>query len=292
MITLFTAPKPFTGRFADIQRNTIRSWLRLEPRCEILLIGPDQGVAAAAKELGVRYTAHVEMNEYGTPLVNSVFAEAEKAAADEILCYANADIIFLGSLLSAIRMVENRGRFLVVGRRWDLNVPGSMTFDPGWESELTSRLRERGRLHGPSGIDYMVFRRGLWGAIPPFALGRMVWDNWLLHAALSSGVLVADATAVVTAIHQAHDYSHHPAGRLGIWHGPEATRNLELAGGLRNTATLRDVPFLLTSDGLRTRSVASRLFYRVVRSFSPRRLSELWGSLRGLGTRMAQRSDS
>ena len=54
MLTLFTMPRLFRDHIAVIQRNAIRSWTLLRPRCEIILCGDDAGVASTAAELSVR----------------------------------------------------------------------------------------------------------------------------------------------------------------------------------------------------------------------------------------------
>ena len=44
LITLFTAPKPFTNpHIALIQRNALRSWQALGTEVEVLLIGQEEG---------------------------------------------------------------------------------------------------------------------------------------------------------------------------------------------------------------------------------------------------------
>ena len=81
MLTIFGIPKAFEGHFEVIQRNAIQSWTRLSPRCQILLFGDEKGTAEVAAELGVRHIPAVDRNEFGTPLLNSIFAQAEKDAS-------------------------------------------------------------------------------------------------------------------------------------------------------------------------------------------------------------------
>ena len=65
LITLFSAPKPFTNpHIATIQRNAIRSWTLL-PDVEVILFGEETGLAEAAKELGVKHIPSVACNESG-----------------------------------------------------------------------------------------------------------------------------------------------------------------------------------------------------------------------------------
>ena len=252
MLTLFAIPKPFRGHIGIIQRNAIRSWTLLRPSPEIILFGDDEGTAEAANELGVRYVAHVARNEYGTPLVNDLFSQAQALSTHPLLCYVNADIILLNDFISAVQRASKKQSFLMVGQRWDLEMNGGLDFnDPNWKSRLRGAVAERGVPHGPTGIDYLAFRRGLYTDIPPFAIGRSVWDNWLVYRARDRGAVVIDATPVVMAIHQNHDFSHHPQGQIGLRTGPEKDRNMELAVSRSHRFTLDDATWVLGKRTLR-----------------------------------------
>ncbi len=91
---------------------------------------------------------------------------------------------------------------------------------------------ETDRQRPPQWIDYFVFSRGLYyQQIPEFVVGRPGWDNWLLWYPLSIGVPVVDASRVVRAVHQNHDYGYHPEGEKGVWEGEEAQENYRLHEG-------------------------------------------------------------
>jgi hypothetical protein len=254
MMTLFTVAKPFRGEFAVIQRNAILSWTRLRPACQILLLGKEEGLAEVAAETGATHLQELERNEFGTPLVHSIFSEAEKHARFDHLCYVNADVLLLSDFLPAVQKVcAWNSRSLIVGRRWDLDVAESLTWEAGWEDALHARLRTSGKLHPRSGIDYFVFARGIWGPLPSFAIGRCLWDGWLLYRARSLGVPIVDATGKITAVHQNHGYSHHLGGESGVWEGAEKERNYELGGSFQHGYTLRDATHRLTRSGVRPR---------------------------------------
>jgi hypothetical protein len=253
MLTLFSIPKPFRGHIAVIQRNAIRSWTLLRPHCEVVLFGDDEGVASAAADFGIRHVPNVARNEYGTPLVSDVFAQAERLAARDRLCYVNADIIVMNDLLHAVSRVRSMDRSLILGQRWDLDLTELWDFDdPAWETKLRAEVSARGSLHPYTGVDYFVFPAGLWGEIPPFAVGRVVYDNWLIWRARSLGVPVVDVTRAVTCVHQNHDRTYtslgtaSPDGTDDFQRGIEATRNMELAGGRRHVFTLRNSNWVLT----------------------------------------------
>ena len=246
MLTLFSIPKAFQGHTGIIQRNAIKSWTLMRPRPEIILFGDDEGTAEVAKSFGLRHVAQVARNEYGTPLLNDLFEQAQQAAAHDVLCYVNADVILMSDCFQAVdQVVRWKTCFLLVGQRWDIDIREPLDFFGGWENDLRARLNSQGVLHPSTGMDYFVFPRRMWGDIPPFAIGRTAWDNWLVYRARARRVPVVDATDALTVVHQAHDYSHVPAKAGDVLNGPEARRNLKLAGGWKHVFTLKDATHLL-----------------------------------------------
>lgn len=263
MLTVFTIPKPFRGHVGVIQNNAVQSWLLLRPEPEVILFGNDEGIAEAAHRLGAHHIPDIECNEFGTPLLDSVFGIAQDKAKYPIVCYANADIILLSDFLPAIRQVQKQS-FLLVGQRWDTDIKEPADFKkPDWEANLRTRVTREGKLHPPSGIDYFVFPRGLYRNIPPFAVGRTAWDNWLIYQARAMKAPVIDATKVVTAIHQNHDYSHNAAGSASVWKGPESKRNVELMGSMDRAFTLDHATLLLTPRGIRRALQPRYLYFRL-----------------------------
>jgi hypothetical protein len=261
MLTIFATPKPFRGHIAVIQRNAIRSWTLLRPACEIILMGNDEGTAEIADEFGLRHVPDVARNTSGTPLVSDMFKQAQQLSARNLFCYVNSDIILMSDFMRAIqRAVDQKSRFLMVGQRWNLNVKETFEFKPDWEEKLRNQAKKLGTLADPCFIDFFVFPRGLLGEIPPFAIGRPRWDNWMLYRARSLRVPLIDATPVVMAIHQNHDYSHHPQGKDGLWTGDEALTNDKLAGGAVHSFIITDATHLLTPQKLRLTYDLDHLF--------------------------------
>lgn len=251
-LTLFACPKALDGGHVEtIQRNAITSWTLLPKTPEIVLFGEDS-VERLAAELGVRYGSEVAATAGGAPRVDELLKAAERVSEAELFVYVNADIILLPDFVAAVsRMARRRAPFLLVGQRTDLDVDGFVDFANGWDGALRRRAAKEGVLHGTKGIDYFVYRRGFWAdAVPPFALGRTAWDCWLLHHARSTHAALVDATAVVTAVHQNHDYSHVAGGAAEVWSGEEAARNFELAGGLQNLRFIDDATHVLTPNRL------------------------------------------
>ena len=259
--TLFAMPKAFTGLFATIQRNAIESWVQLRPSPEIILLGDDDGVADAARRYGCRHIPKVERNEFGTPLLNDMFQKAQAAASNEICVYVNADIILTDNFAEAIESVARRfNQFLMVGRRWDVDISQEIDFAArDWQQRLMEQVRQEGVYHAPTGIDYFAFKKGLWSKIPPLALGREVWDNWLVREALLSGRPVIDASGKVTIVHQNHDFSHVPGGKKARSFDIEVRRNLDLAGNDRSLAYTSHASWELTPAGIALRPISEFL---------------------------------
>ncbi len=109
-------------------------------------------------------------------------------------------------------------------------------------------------------MDWFVFPAGLFGEVPPFAIGRAGFDNWLVWKARQVGVVV-DATHDVRAVHQPHGYEHVEGGMDEAYYGEEAARNLELAGGKEHVYTLHDASHVLR-DGKLQRNLGAPLRWR------------------------------
>jgi hypothetical protein len=195
--------------------------------------------------------------------VSDAFEAAGRLAGRERLCYANADIILLSDLPAALRRVGDRPA-LVVGRRVDLAVDGELAFEPGWEERLRRSAADHGRPGTEREIDYMAFPRDVDWQMPPLAVGRPGWDNWVLYRARSLGLAVVDASSEVLAVHQRHGYEH-VAGRTGPrWQGPEADRNMALVADMGTAYGILDASHVLTPRGLR-RAVGLRHLKRRAR---------------------------
>lgn len=252
MITIFTVPKFFRGEFNLIQKNAIKSWKYLSASIEIILFGDEEGVDKAARELEVSHFPNIAKNEFGTPLINDVFEKAQKIAKYDILSYINCDIILTEDFLKALELLRNEDKFLVVGQRWDINLEEEIDFrNPNWGKKLIEKVKQQGKLHPETGIDYFVFKKGLFKKIPNFAIGRTTYDEWFLWYAWKNKAKIIDATKVITAIHQNHQYINIEGKHFNPWRTIEAKRNLKLAGGYKHCLTIKDATHILTEDGIK-----------------------------------------
>jgi hypothetical protein len=248
-LTLFTVPKRFTGHIGVIQRNAIGSWKHLGKDVDIILCGDDEGVGETARELGVRHISNVERNEYGTPMLDSVFRAAHTASETPYMAFVNADIILLPDFVGAVARLSRSN--LMVGRRWDVELSEPLNFLGSWEGSVRRALETTGVRASPLWIDYFVFARDSpLVSLPAFAVGRPYWDNWMIYRARSLGIPVVDATSSVDAVHQNHGYAHVPDSSGTRWFGPEAEANAALAGD-SPYMSIDHATHVLTANGVR-----------------------------------------
>jgi hypothetical protein len=267
-ITLFSTPKPFTDPFiATIQRNAIKSW-DLLPDVDVLLIGNESGVAEVAKELGARHLPNVECSDNGTPLISSMFKLARENSQSDLLCIINTDMILMADFLEAVKQVESlRDKFVLLSQRWDLDVTQSLDFSESWGDRLRSTVHARGQLHRPAGSDFFLFPNSCYTDVPPFAIGRAGWDNWMICKARQENWPVIDCTPSLMIVHQNHDYRHLPGGKPHYEH-PESNENVRLAGGQANIRyTILDATHQLKDGKLTRPAFTSLRFWRKVELF-------------------------
>jgi hypothetical protein len=252
MITFFTIPKPFIGLAAIQQRNALESWKCLQTPCEVILCGNDPSVSDMASSLGFNNIEDIEVNEYGTPFLSSVFERVYEIARNEILCFINSDIILFDQFIDTIKRIKFN-RYLAVGQRTDLDLSTPIDFaSKQWQSDLLLLVKSNGILHKAYGMDYFAFtKNSKLQEIPPFLVGRPSWDNWFIYNALKRHVPVVDLTQACLVVHQNHDYSHIPLWEGKKWGGPEASYNIELyrelVGDL-NVLSIKDSTHILQSE--------------------------------------------
>lgn len=252
-LTIFTSPKPFTlsPHINMIQTNALQSWLHLGEEVEVFLMGDETGMAVVAAEFQVRHFSDVRLNEMKTPLLSSMFQIARQTSHAPYLMFTNADILFLPDILEATRQVSTHAKdFLLLGRRWDLDVKEPLDFSPSWDQRLRLEVGKRGKLHAPVGSDFFIFPRHLMSDMPEFAIGRSGWDNWTIYHGRRSGWAVVDITRSAMVIHQNHDYGHLPGGRPP-YDLEETQRNIRLAGGMKKMYTILEANKILEAGWLR-----------------------------------------
>ena len=268
LITLFSAPKPFTDpHIALIQRNAIKSWTLL-PDVEVILLGEEAGLTEAARELGVKHISNVKCNENGTPLISSMFQLSRQNSNSDLLCIINADMILMSDFLEAANQaVKLKEKFVLLSQRWDLAVTQPIEFTEGWHNRLSSMVHRQGALHRPAGSDFFLFPKSCYIDIPNFTIGRAGWDNWMIYKARKENWSVIDCTPSVMIVHQNHDYSHLPGGKPHYEH-PDTNENIRLAGGEANIRyTILDATHQLVGGKLVRPKISYLRFMRGVELF-------------------------
>jgi hypothetical protein len=263
LITLFSAPKPFTNpHIALIQHNAIRSWTLL-PDLEVILLGEETGLAQTAREMGVKHISNIARNASGTPLISSMFQFAREASNSDLLCVVNADMILMSDFMGVARQAAKlKDKFVLLSQRWDLDVTQPIEFTEGWQDRLRSTVHRQGTLHRPAGSDFFLFPQSCYADVPSFTIGRAGWDNWMIYKARREGWPVIDCTPSVMIVHQNHDYSHLPDGKPHYEH-PDTNENIRLAGGQANVRyTILDATHQLVDGKLIRPKMTSLRFTR------------------------------
>jgi hypothetical protein len=266
MITIFTIPRPFEGHFGIIQRNALKSWSLLSPDYEIILFGNEKGTAEIAAEFGFKHVPELERNEFGTPILGSVFNKTREIAKNDYIAALTGDIILMSDFKNSVDRVIKRmngKEFLMIGGRYGLEIKEEMDFGPGWEEKFRQEIKQKGVFRGYSAIDYFVYPKNLVEKFPPFIIGAVGWDNWFISDARMRKIPVIDATPCVTIVHQDHI---HPRADKKFFQ-EEIKNNYKLAGGVFNMMTLREADWILSEDGLEIPKMPRLLFSKLALFF-------------------------
>jgi hypothetical protein len=249
--------------------------LSLTPRPQVILFGDEPGIRETCTEFSLLHVSDVSKNEFGTPLLNDIFEKAESLSEDGLLCYINADILLMSDFSAALAAVAGKkDRFLMGARPWNLDVNEEIRFDGDWEPAIAERAVGQGSLRSERSCDFFVFSRGLWGSLPPFAIGRAYFDNVLLHRTRRLGAALVDATPSVISVHQNHGYASHLGG-ANMLDNVEAQRNVSLAGSPSRRLTWKSATYVVQ------RGVLHFNLLGCLRFFGPwSRFSQLWQRVR------------
>jgi hypothetical protein len=215
------------------------SWSKLIPKPEILIFGNEHGIKEMSSEISAVNITDIARNSSGTPLWNEIFNTAQRKTSNDIIVYINSDIILMNAFVDMIREISFE-KFLIVGERIDIELRKSIDFTIEWEKSILEVTEKNGIRHGPTGIDYFIFRKGQYLNLPPFVLGRPFYDNWIIWKTLKMKIPVIKGIDV---IHQNHHYNHSGGAKV-TWCGDEAKNNLRMAGGWNHLCNLLDASYL------------------------------------------------
>lgn len=190
MFTTFKCPRCDSLR-ERIENNTYQTWSTME------------GVTFEVISLS-------NTNEYGVPILGDMFLKMmSKCPNAASYTYINGDIIGREDMVETLEVVRTLGDFLMVGRRTNVAWSESSEFDSAHPDFDFDSHFENGALFTTDAQDYFSVTRNAidWNAIPPFVIGRLGYDNWLVdHIYHKPKVALVDATQTVAVIHQTdHD---------------------------------------------------------------------------------------
>jgi len=166
-----------------MQRNAIQSWALLDPTPEIIVFGDEEGAADACRELGVQHEPNVARTASGMLFADDLFDRAQRLASSEILCYANCDMVLCPDFVNAVGAVHRWGKsspLLIVVQRWNAIVDEVLDGTGEWRPLLEARAKDEADPGPIYALDVFAFTRGLFDRVPPFAIGRIGWDNWMV----------------------------------------------------------------------------------------------------------------
>lgn len=165
---LFTTIGKLSSESKTNVKRAFSSWKK--HNYDVIVFGENQH-----KELCNEYAFNLvldyERNEFGLPLVKSLFHEIKKVTGYDVYCYINSDITFTKSPQFFIDNIEETN-FLLVGQRLDVFPDG------------------RREIHNPGGIDYFFYTPDFWNVeedAPDFSIARGRFDHWLMGYAYTKG---------------------------------------------------------------------------------------------------------
>lgn len=202
------------------QRSVFLSWTKALPGLsKIVLFASgdcDERVAVPVNGVRIAYETGVDTNPWGLPLVHSMF-ERMQGENKGIVIFVNSDIFLQGNLdVIFERLSYLFDDWLAISLRWD--VDGHIRCVKGMQCSSHVGGNSSNTIHDIGGVDFWAFNsdsnvRILRGKIPPFLFARAVYDNWLTHQAIESGLRsVVDISQVVCLAHLSHERDHVDTG--------------------------------------------------------------------------------
>jgi hypothetical protein len=211
-----------------IQRNAIGSWMQLNPKPEVLVMGNEPGSKEICQEFNLIHIPDVKLSDLGTPMLDDMFAKTESIATNNLCLLVAADIILFQDTIEMAKILRDHlPKFMATLRRRDKNVDSLIDFnDTNWSQNVLSNSV----LGHPGAGDFFLYPKGFFvDGIPPFTIGRASADNWLIYEAVRLGCCV-DMAESMNIIHQNHDYSH-LGGHHNLTNGEEFKSNRNLGAG-------------------------------------------------------------
>lgn len=225
-----TCLRGMVGEFDRIQRNSVLSWLNLSPDIRVLIYGvEEEGVDDFVQELQAEYgdrvsgvLSHNLRDEKGILLVNEVWNDAWSRAESEYFVWTTADVIYLQDFIKSIELCsEAFQEFMMVGRKTNIPTEFKLFFSDSWQDGIRRVAQVDGKGHA-AGVEYFVckFDKNYLQDMPPFQIGRLRYDNWMMWKPIATGIPTVDSTDYNLVIHQHHSWKpiekHETAKNRGL----------------------------------------------------------------------------
>ena len=254
VITFMRSSDPQKTKANNLTMHMYQALPAVLPLLALSSSSPDNAVEAwlLAGNAESSILNQTQCNEHGTPLVSSLFEQAEEKcpASVPFVAYANADILFDTGLTQTLEMVRDwpqSSGIMMVGRR--SNVDMAPHFSTSTQQQLRDVFDAQSELFMEWAQDYFITARRLvdWPRLPPYVIGRRAYDNALVDWAFHNAVLV-DATATIKAVHQTLADGNF-AGQSDIHADKEYNANLP--GGAWDHGATSVAPYktMQTADG-------------------------------------------
>ncbi len=250
MLTILTSPKPFVGIDKTNQYRAINSWKKIK-NVEIFLYGDEFGIENASNDLNVQVVKNVDLSDEGMPYFNSIIHHANNVGKYNIQMYINCDILMNSTILLALELIKFN-KFLLIGERIDLDEGVYIDINKnGYKNELVNNYnKSKVKFHGPTGIDYFIFTKGIWESLPKIIVGRGGYDSALLAHCKRNLIPVIDGTETIIALHQFHNYSHVTGGKKTVFFGSDAKVNNKAQGSKYSGNWVSDSDYAIKNNEL------------------------------------------
>ncbi len=235
VLTLFTSFK-FSLNKTDIYQRTLKNWAELRPFVQPIYFKvtneeSNKNLLNEARQLGWMIE---DMNELGVnstlPVFKSIFLKGMQLTKSAFYGFSNGDILFLDGLIETLCFLHEEipwTRFLLTARRINLN--STFLLPSVTKTRMLDLVRQNGRQFIPNAIDLFIVSANSysWENVPPFVIGRITYDNWLLANALLNNISVVDVTRTVPLLHQT-DNDGNNAARVKSKNVFDQLRNINL----------------------------------------------------------------
>ncbi|KAJ8901727.1 hypothetical protein NDN08_003933 [Rhodosorus marinus] len=209
---IFSAPKPFRGEDTVRNYRAIRSWVQLEPRPKVTLLGYETGYMEAASRFNLSIETRVDKSFLKGLLFNSMIVRANESTAT-VSVLVDGDSILTSNFPRTLKKIAAQFKhFLVVSAGVDLDeLPALDTDDPGFGDSILRDVRELGKLRSHENISVFAWNTGgprlFDGRMPHFVFREGLHDNWFLHETIAAGRReVIDASESSLSVHISDSY--------------------------------------------------------------------------------------